>query len=155
MVGARGVGICNSQPFKIKALGGAVVNRLNVINRAKGHIQGQIMSGRQIRATTLSRGASHGTRRQTRIGDIVNERTSEYRLVVKRVIASFLDVMNEPRLHDLSQNETVFWFKNLTQDDIEAAYGDLRLAGVTLANGGSRSYAEALTRAENSSAAQE
>jgi hypothetical protein len=85
----------------------------------------------------------------------VNERTSEYRLVVKRVIASFLDVMNEPRLHDLSQNETVFWFENLTQDDIEAAYADLRLARVTLANGSSRSYAEALTCAENSSAAQE
>jgi hypothetical protein len=86
----------------------------------------------------------------------VNERTSEYRLVVKRVIASFLDLMNEPRLHDLSQNETVFWFKNLTQGDIEAAYADLRLARVTLANGSSRSYAEAaLTCAENSSVAQE
>jgi hypothetical protein len=114
------------QPFKIKALGGAVVNRLNLINRAKGHTQGQIMSGtRQIRATTSGRGTSHPVSRKIRIGDTVNERTSEYRLVVKRVIASFLDVMNEPRLHDLSQNETVFWFKNLTQDDIEAAYADL------------------------------
>ena len=120
------------QPFKIKALGGAVVNRLNVINRAKGHIQGQIMSGtRQIRATTSGRGASHPLSRKIRIGDTVNERTSEYRLVVKQVIASFLDAMNEPRLQDLSQSETVFWFNSLTPEDIESAYDELRNAYAT------------------------
>jgi hypothetical protein len=62
----------------------------------------------------------------------MNDRTSEYRLVVKKMVASFLDVMNEPRLHDLSQNETVFWFENLTHNDIETAYAELRFERVTL-----------------------
>jgi len=35
--------------------------------------------------------------------------------------------MNEPRLHDLSQDETVFWFENLTREDIEIAYAELPL----------------------------
>ena len=90
------------------------------------------MSGtRQIRATTSGRGASHPLGRKIRIGDTVNERTSEYRLVVKQVIASFLDAMNEPRLQDLSQSETVFWFNSLTPEDIESAYDELRNAYAT------------------------
>jgi hypothetical protein len=90
------------------------------------------MSGtRQIRATALGRGASHRLSRKIRIGDTVNERTSEYRLVVKQVIASFLDAMNEPRLQNLSQTETVFWFNSLTPEDIESAYDELRNAYAT------------------------
>ena len=61
----------------------------------------------------------------------MNERTSEYRLVVKQVIASFLDAMNEARLQDLSQSETVFWFNSLTPEDIESAYDELRNAYAT------------------------
>src|SRR6185312_10365799 len=48
-------------------------------------------------------------------------------------------------LHDLSQDETVFWFDNLTQEDIKVAYSAVRLARVTLANGSSRSFAEGLS----------
>ena len=62
----------------------------------------------------------------------MNERTYEYRLVVKRVIARFLDEMNEPRLQDVSQSQAVFWFKNLTREDIETAYAELRRALVNL-----------------------
>lgn len=80
----------------------------------------------------------------------MNERTSEYRLVVTSVIANFLDLMNEVRLHDLSQDETVFWFDSLTQEDIKVAYSEVQLARVTLANGSSRSYEEGLSSESSS-----
>jgi hypothetical protein len=61
------------------------------------------------------------------IEEIMTERTPEYRLVVTKVVAAFLEVMNEPGLKEIAKDETIFWFSQLSAGDIERAYTELSL----------------------------
>ena len=49
----------------------------------------------------------------------------EFRVVLKSVVRSLRGELNAPGLTPLSAEEILFWFRNITQEDIEAVNQDI------------------------------